>query len=108
MKFRQLMDRNSIRIRVTGVEMAALRKIVALGLRALEEIDDAKNPLTTSERKAQAYWKGNPFKGWPAKKPRRRAAPRSGTPAKPQPGGKPTPAAQSRPRAPKADLSPVT
>jgi hypothetical protein len=71
MKFRQLQNRSSIRIRVSGVEMSALRKIVELGLFALEgEEANGGNPLTTSERKAVAYWKGNPFKDFA--KPRRR------------------------------------
>ena len=67
MRITQLEWRGSHRIEVSETEFEALRKVVNAGLLLLEGEDEngLKNDLwanfTSGERKAMAYWKGNPF-----------------------------------------------
>ncbi len=93
MKFLQLKERGRVRVRISGTEISALSKLVDLGLATLED-EENKNPLTTGERKAIAYWSGNPFRNWLTI-----ARKRARKPAKPQQGDKPTPAVKARLRA---------
>lgn len=57
MRVDQLRYKSRFRVILSQTEMSALRKIVELGVSAIEEQEaDNTSPLTTAERKAIAYW----------------------------------------------------